>query len=430
MSDGSFPDTHPDESDDDHPSPEEPEGGRVLGFPDDEVATGGLGPPSVVPAGTWADDEGEPPVHLLRPATGEPADRSPRSALEGGEIVEFPPRPGTHRRRRPRVPGSGDPAQSPLRRKDASGTRPTQVPSPAEPPVLESEEVPRPAYLASELLKQDWWPRAPLCRTLRWGSIALGLFGIALALGLGGGGSHALGMAALFTACTLVGATPLSPNVRGMALAIVGIGGAAWGAWELAVESQSLDTPLLVGCVILSSSALFFRAAHRTSRLARVLAAIGLLATASWLVLTGGIDAMVIESLSWQAWIDPASRFLLGMVALLAVLSFLDPTGHGGAWVAGSALLGWLTLHSTAALVVRVFPMRAPPPGIEWDAEPWMALRTLPLFCAVAAGGLCQLWVLLSNHTRRPRTDRSSAQSRPFHGTGRGQAASRMTRQS
>jgi hypothetical protein len=383
MSDGSFPHERPESE---SPPAAEPEGARVLDFPTDEVT----GPSSAVPAGTWADDDGDVPEHLVRPAKGE--------TIEGGQVVEFPRRPGTHKRRRPRrLPAAGDPGRSQSRLKDASGTQPTQPPAPAEPPAMEPEEPERPEFLASELLEQDWWPRAPLKRTLRWGSIGVGVVGAGLAVALGGLEGPSLGVAALFALCAAAGAAPLGPPLRGAALALVATAGASWVGWRLAEAGDLLATPLLMVCATLSASALFFRAAHRTSKLARVLAGLGLFATAGWLVLAGGLDSMVVESLHWQDWVEPVSHALLGLVALLAVLSFLDPTGHGGAWIAGSAFLAWLALDAAGTSAVMAWPVRPGAGGLDWSAGTWVALAALPLFCALAAGGLCQVWVMLSS---------------------------------
>lgn len=401
MSDGSFPHKRPESQ---APPPAEPEGARVLDFPSDEVSSPGRGPSSVVPAGTWADENeaGVPDAHdhLLQPATD--------GDDPGGQVVAFPRQPGTHKRRRARVPEAGDPGRSQSRLKDASGTQPTQAPAPAEPPAVEGadaepEPPPRPAYLASELLRQDWWPRAPLARTLRWGAIAVGVVGAGLCLGVGGFGGLGVGIAALFALVAAAGAAPLTPSLRGAALATVGSAGAGWVGFELASEGDALAAPLLLVCATLSASALFFRGAHRTSLLARLLVGLGLFATGGWLVLTGGLDSLVVEGLYWQAWVEPISHALLGLIAVLAVLTFLDPTGHGGAWIAGAAFLVWLLLDTVGAMALSAWPARVPAAGLDWSDGPWLARASVPLFCAVAAGGLTQVWVMISNRAHPQR---------------------------
>ena len=151
MSDGSFPHKQPQPDVPEPPPKEERVGARVLDFPTEEV-TGN----SIVPAGTWADDaaDGAPDAstdRLLRPAGGD---------APGGEVVEFPRSASTAKRRRVQAP-------------DVSGTQPTQLPRKRD----DEETVQRPRFLASELLRQEWWPRTPLERTNRWGAVAVGAGG-------------------------------------------------------------------------------------------------------------------------------------------------------------------------------------------------------------------------------------------------------------
>jgi len=211
---------------------------------------------------------------------------------------------------------------------------------------------------------------------------------------LGGLAPEAVGLATLFALCAVAGLAPISPESRGGALALIGVAGLTWIGWLQAMESHSM--PLLIGCITLTASALFFRAAHPVSRFARVLVGVGLFATAAWIFLTGGIDALVVESLAWQAWVGPISRFALGLVTLLALVSFLDPSEHGGSWIAGFALLAWLALDVGGNVLVAAFPARG-----AGSLEPgsWIPPAALPLFSAVAAGGLCQMWVMTSRRT-------------------------------
>ena len=375
MSEGSFPHQRPDPVDE--APPEEPEGARVIDFPQEEVQSAPI--PSVpVPAGTWADEEGEgaPELdRLLRPAgVGD---------WGGGEVVAFPRQPATERRRKPDAPISEE------RRLDPSGEQPVQAPTRSG-----EEEAPRPKYLASELLKRDWAPKAPLKSTLKWGATGLGALGAVGIILIGGFAVEAIGLAALFALCSVAGLAPLNPDLRGAALALIGAAGLAWVGWLDAVPSHA--TPLLIGCITLTASALFFRGAHVLSKLARTLVALGLFATASWLVLTGGIDALVVQSMDWQAWLAPVTRILLALIAILAILSFLDPTAHGGAWIAGFALLGWLVLDAVAMIALSAVPARGP---IVLEPSTWIAQAALPLFAAVAAGGLMQIWVMLARYS-------------------------------
>ena len=400
MSDGSFPHKRP-STPDQAPPEEEPAGARVIEFPTDEVSQ----PGTAVPTGTWADEAeaAEVQAHddaerLLRPAgVGE--------WTGGGEVVAFPSQPSPARARATssemlkatdRSPGDGPdgPASAnaapPKQRssRPESGARPTQSPEPRR------EEVVRPKFLASELLQRDWTPPAPLRRTLRWGAVIVGVLGAVGVLTLGALAPDALALAVLFLLCAAAGVIPLKAPVRGMALATVG----AAGAIGVGVAEQRTGTPLLLGCTILTASALFFRASHNRSRFARTLVGVGLAATAGWLVLTGGLDAIVVASLDWQAWLRPVSRLILALTATLTLLTFLDPTSPGGAWVAGGAMLAWLVLDVAVGGLLASFPLR----GADHIAEAGWAVRAaLPLFAMIAAGGLSQVWVTLSLRVRR-----------------------------
>lgn len=379
MSDGSFPHKRPDAPEDPEASPpEEPEGARVFEFPSEELPTS---PP--VPAGTWADEAGDREGSvdkLLRPAgVGD--------WKGGGEVVEFPRQPATRRRLKPTA--------EPPPPEDVSGTQVRHAPTETG---AVPDEAARPKFLASELLERDWWPAHPLRRTLRVGAVAIGVLGAIGAPVLGGLSTDSIGLGILFALCAAAGLVPLTANQRGCALAAVGATGASWVGWRALGNAASAGTALLIGCLILTSSALFFRAAHNRSRLARALVGIGLVATCVWLGLTGGVEGLVVESWDWQAWIGPGTRFLLAATVLLTVLTFLDPSGPGGSWVAGFALLAWLAIDVGGQLLLGLFPTRGFP--LEPVSLGITAKAALPLMVAVAAGGMSQVWVMLALRVR------------------------------
>jgi hypothetical protein len=293
------------------------------------------------------------------------------------QVVAFP-QPGTHRRRRVEGPREPD----------------------AQPPAGE-EAVERPKYLASELLKRDWYPRHPLRRTLRWGAVGIGVSGAAAVLALGGASGGALLLVAVLLACATLGLVPLEPTARGVAIAGVGTVGTALAGW---MRSDDPAAPLLVGCITVTASALFFRAAHRTARLARTLVGVGLGATALWLALTGGVDSLVVSSLEWQAWVLPSLRLTLGAMVVCSLLTFLDPTGHGGGWAIGGALLGWLTLEAVGAVALGLWPLHTAATSLGEPAA--LATVASPFLAALASVGLCQVWVLVS---RPPTTGKREA---------------------
>lgn len=310
-----------------------------------------------------------------------------RRRSDGAQVVAFPGQQRTHKRRRPEAP----PAPSESER-EPSGAHKAQTPKAITPPAEPAPE--RPRFLASELLRQDWYPRAPLSRSIRWGALALGAAGAAAVIALGATSTSALTIAGLLGACALLGAVPLRPQIRGVGLALIAVAGTALAASMRVGGDVEPAAPLLVGCVTLSASALFFRAAHRTARFARALVGIGLAATAAWLVLTGGLEALVVESLAWHHWIFPSLRLLLGLLVVSSLLTFLDPTGDGGAWVAGGGFLVWLGLETIASIAVGVWADGGS--GVSLGDPAWIARLVFPVLAALAAGGLCQVWVLVS----------------------------------
>lgn len=321
---------------------------------------------------------------------------------EVGQVVAFP-RPVSAKRRRAEPapaeapgPDAGDPQVSiepPTVAEEVSAEPVPAERAPAQPTV--EDQVPldpglRPAYLASELLREDWFPRCPLARTLRWGALGLGAAGAVGTVALGGTGFGPLMVASILACCALVGLVPLRPPPRGVALAVLGVLGIGFVGWVRMVDEP--DVPLLAFGVTIASSALLFRAAHRTSRLARVLVAIGLTSVGAWLVLTGGLDALVVESFAWQHLVGPGVRVILGITVVAGVLTFLDPTGHGGAWIVGAALIGWLALDVSATMALGAWPLG----GTSGGEAVWVPTLAYPFLAALGAGGLCQVWVLAS----------------------------------
>ncbi|MCZ7687155.1 MAG: hypothetical protein M5U28_53825 [Sandaracinaceae bacterium] len=346
-------------------------------------------PPSPKPR-----DERREGARVVELRAGEPeaeGDAARSSERPLGEVVAFPGQQRTQKRRRPELPEPREPAQA----------------APAAPEEPGEAEVERPRYLASELLKQDWYPRTPLARSLRWGALAVGSVGAAALLALGASSPGALGLAGILAACAVLGALPVAAQLRGVALAALGVSGTGLAGWMRLDEGREPAAPLLVACITLTASALFYRAAHRTARFARVLVAVGLGATAGWLVLTGGIDALVVETFVWHDWLFPALRVLLGLVVVVSLLTFLDPTGHGGAWAAGGALLVWLTLEMAASLASSAWSAAGASSLSLADPAP-LATLTFPLLAALAAGGLCQLWVMISRGATGKRSEAPS----------------------
>lgn len=319
--------------------------------------------------------EADPPPVRVAAAADEDAASSVERPLplhrrkdDGAEVVAFP-RPVSVKRRR------------------------------AEPPVAEDgeedEPFERPAYLASELLRQDWFPAAPLARTLRWCALAFGAVGAAGSIAVGEMTSGLMLLTTILVGCALAGAIPMSPPRRGGLLVLLGLTGCGLAGWLRMTHDPA--APLLAFGVAVTAGAFFFRAAHRRSRSARIVLAVGLLALASWLVLDGGLDALMVESFAWQDWLDPLMRVALGLILIAGTLTFLDPSGHGGAWAMGGALLGWFGASAAATMATLARPAHG---TASIDTEAWAAAFAHPFLAALAAGGLCQLWARLANGAR------------------------------
>ncbi|MBX3269351.1 MAG: hypothetical protein KF729_03770 [Sandaracinaceae bacterium] len=346
-----------------------------------------------VPAGTWADESEEKTrevERLIKPAGV--------AEWRGGEVVAFPLGPEARRRLEASPERSPAPERTSTAPDDTSGTQRRHAPTETGAPPTEPT---RPKYLATELLARDWTPAHPLRRTKRILAVAAGAGGAIGAPVLAGLEGEALGVAVLFALCAAAGLAPLSPSLRGLALVLIGGAGAGL-VLGLAAGAGAGLLALEAGFVGWTAAALFFRAAHNRSRVARALVGAGLAGLAAWLVLTGGIDACVVGALEWQAWVGPASRIVLFVLGLLTLLTFLDPSGSGGAWVAGYAVLAWLVLQTAGELVVGWFPA-----GPSLAAEPAGGpLRAaLPLFVALVSVGACQVCVTL---TRRFAPDRAT----------------------
>ncbi|MFK7989223.1 MAG: hypothetical protein AB8I08_24605 [Sandaracinaceae bacterium] len=387
---GSHPHTQPAAPQSEPESPPAGGGARVLAFPSEEAsppepgsAPGDANNPFTpdemnrpdelsapgVPAGTWADEDSD-----------AAAQAEQHLSAAGGKVVEFPRAVDTHTRRRANV-GREE------RSVDTSGTQRTQSPEPSP----EADE--RPAYLASELLRFDWWPSAPLARPLRIATVSVGVVGAVTVLGVAGFGAQALALSAVLALCAVAGVLPLTVSQRAMAVTGTGLGGAIWVSYVSATAGDQLATPLLSGCIALAASALLFRAVHPLSKLARAMVGVGIASAVAWLTLSGGLEAMVVETLAWQYWLGPASRALLGVVLLGAALSYVDPNGHGGAWASAIGLVAWLAAYMGAVIAVMV--------TTSASTGALLTAAALPFFVALAAMGLCQAWVHVSLVLRR-----------------------------
>lgn len=307
-----------------------------------------------VPAGTWASDEStEGAAELVRPST---TGRVPRPTPPDGEVVPL---------------------------------------TAAEP------SYPKPKYLASELLRFDWYPVQPLRRTGRLASVFLGTVGAIVIFAVAGTSLAGGIFAVLLAASAGAGAVPWSPRARSIALAslcALGMGSAVWFRGPGDAEG------LLWVATTLASSVLFYRAAHRRSRVARGLVTLGLVALAGWIVSSGGLAEAVVQDWDWSHWVQPISRLGLGLTLLGCALTFLDPTGEGGAYVGGGILIGWTAARGAALGIVDVSS------GTFSDAT--LSLLIAPVFVALGAITFAQL-MARAGAWRRKRAQPAALRTSP-----------------
>jgi hypothetical protein len=278
-------------------------------------------------------------------------------------------------------------------KKRRSGKKRSVPPAPEE----------RPAYLASELLAEDLFPATPFSRRLRWGAVAVGVLGAAALLALGATSPFAWLLSALCVALVGAGLAPLGARQRSLALGIAGGLGVAVSTATRAATTELGATPLLVAAAVVAFSALLYRHAHRTSRLAKALAAVGLSGLALFWALGGGVTALHVETLEPTALCGPFVHLALFVWVALAALTFVDPRGEGAGAQFGVALLLWLFLDATVGLVVAADAHLDRLPGLVASDPRWTVRLALPFFVAAAGAGLMQGWVELAARIPRPR---------------------------
>ncbi len=236
----------------------------------------------------------------------------------------------------------------------------------------------RPAWLASELLRERL-PAEPYARVSRVLAVATGGGGALFTAVFGGGSGAHLGLAGLFLAVAIAALAPLGFRMRASVFAVL----ASIGLVIATTSVESGPGADVFGLVTLGTTLLaaaqLLRSIHRTSKFARAAMGLGIAVSASWLFLTGGLDAMVVQSTDWVAWCEPGARALLLVVLALSLLGFLDDTGDSGCRVWPWFVLGWCGLHAVLAIL-------AESTGSD------VAILAAAFFGSVAAFGWMQVW--------------------------------------
>jgi hypothetical protein len=237
----------------------------------------------------------------------------------------------------------------------------------------------RPIWLASELLRERL-PAEPYARVSRVLAVAAGVGGALFTafFGVGENGAH-LGIAGLLVAIAIAALAPLEFRMRAAAFAVLASIGLVIATTSVKAGPGADVFGLATLGTTLLAAAQLLRSIHRTSKFARAAMGLGIAVSASWLLLTGGLDAMVVQGTDWSAWFEPGVRALLLVVLALSLLGFLDDTGGSGCHVWPWLVLGWGGVRAVFGLLIEGT-------GSE------VAILAAALFGSVAALGWMQVW--------------------------------------
>jgi hypothetical protein len=186
---------------------------------------------------------------------------------------------------------------------------------------------------------------------------ALGLGGAAAVLALGGATAVPLIGASGLALVAAAGVAPL--RYRDRAVIVLGF---SLPLLLLHVLGEASSTGAarhgaLLGLGVAGlSGALFFRAEHRASRVARVLVGVGIAACATWMAVSGVLASAVVRSWHWQAWVPAALAVSLVGLLCLSLLAFMAPSSGGGCRAWGASLLGWYALALGAWVTAAAWP--------------------------------------------------------------------------
>ena len=251
---------------------------------------------------------------------------------------------------------------------------------------------PGPPILASDLLRRQMRPTSPGENTLRW--VAVGSAAACAIVALVVGGVHPLTLVSLALLVTLasLALTPMSYAARATSLFLLGsvATGVALGPQRL--QGLSPENIFLAGATILLSGSLLFRAYYRGARLARVMVAIGVAALGAWFVASKGHESLVMLEGHWQSWAPAGAHMTFGLLALLALMAFMESSTRGGSHVWAGALLVLYAIHIGLLVASAVWPG----PGSDASIEgPTIAAIFTGMVGTVVAGlALAQVLVV------------------------------------
>lgn len=223
--------------------------------------------------------------------------------------------------------------------------------------------------LASEALREDLIPAEPGKEAMRRVAIAAGVLGAIVsgaAFAMLGPGVATVVALAAFVGAAAAGAAPLSYDRRAWVVLAAGAVALVAATADRVARGAPWGEPLIAVAIPVLASGLFFRAAHRASKSARGIVAVGLLLVVAWLVLAGtGIPGAALHGDGWPIWVATALRGVLGLLVLLSLLAFMHAGTTGGCNTWGGIALGWLAAHVATLVAHRAVSAPASLPVLE-----------------------------------------------------------------
>ncbi|KPK16858.1 MAG: hypothetical protein AMJ62_03665 [Myxococcales bacterium SG8_38] len=329
-------------------------------------------------------------IALSEPEVAEPSDTDPgRTAVRDRQPSE--PAPVVPLRRKK----SGAASESRDRSQDEEQTEAApEEPAPERTKSLANLRIPPgPPILASDLLREQMRPSAPGDRMVRIVTVALSTLGAVGALMTGGMHPLTFVSLALLTVMVTLAATPMSYGGRAMSLFLTGSIATGVALWQQTLHAIAPEGIILAGATILLSGSLLFRAYYRGARLARIAVTCGVLALATWFVVSRGHESLIMLEGHWQSWAPAVTHMTFGLLALLSLLAFMESSTRGGSHVWAVALLALYALHIGLLVAGELWPLEGVHPSLGGPAL--AAILTGMVGTIVAGVALAQVLVVV-----------------------------------
>lgn len=249
-----------------------------------------------------------------------------------------------------------------------------------------------PPILASELLREQMEPSEPGKTSLPRLTAALCAAGVLGASWVGGLDSVTYVSVALMVGLLTLALTPMSYLGHAVTLFVAGGIASSLGIWQQAAHEVTPHAPLLGLSTVVLGASLLYRAYYRGAKLARIAVSIGVALLVSWFVLSGGHQSLITLGEHWQSWGPAASHMAFALVALLALLAFMEASTRGGAHVWAYTLLALYAGHVTLLTSRALWPLIGTAPTMPDSAL--AATLSGIVGTLVATMALAQLFVL------------------------------------